>query len=144
MKQISALRYTSILSCLACIYLGIAVFYGFFIMRGNEVNKKFEDAPATELSAYNIFTACGYVVFSFTCQANVIPIYQEYQRRNTKRGFQFLSRGLLIVLLLYLVVGIFGFLTFYKEYHPITDFPTQILQAKYHKGDIPIIIVFHI
>ena len=144
MKQISALRYTSLLSCIACIYLGIAVFYGFFSMRGSDANERFQDAPAVEMSAYCIFTASGYVVFGFTCHPNVIPIYQELQRRSTKRGFKFLSRGLMIVLVLYLVVGIFGFLTFYKEYHPITDFPTQILQAKYHKGDVPIIIVRYI
>ncbi|OMJ86424.1 hypothetical protein SteCoe_12087 [Stentor coeruleus] len=139
-QEISALRYTSLLSCCACIYLGIAITYGFFSMRSGETNSRFDDAPATEFSAYSIFTAAGYVVFSFTCHPNVIPIYQELQRRSTKRGFKFLSRGLIIVLFLYLIVGIFGFLTFYKEYHPITDFPTQILQAKYHNGDVPIII----
>ena len=140
-KEISTLRYTSVLSCMACVYLSFAVTYGFFSMRSGETAERFADAPATELSAYNIFTAMGFVVFGYTCHPNVIPIYQELQRRDLKRGFQFLSRGLFIVLMLYLVVGICGFLTFYKEYHPITSFPTQILQAKYHKGDVPIIIV---
>lgn len=140
-KEISSLRYTSILSCMACIYLAIAVTYGFFSMRSGETNERFKNAPGSEPTAYSLFTASGYVVFGFTCHPNVIPIYQELQRRDTKRGFQFLSRGLIVVLLLYLVVGIFGFLTFYKEYHPLTDFPTQILQAKYHSGNIPIIIV---
>jgi hypothetical protein len=46
-----------------------------------------------------------------------------------------------MVLVLYLIVGIFGFLTFYDEYHPNTNFPTQILQAAYETGDVPIIIV---
>lgn len=140
-QEISALRYTSLLSCIACVYLGFAITYGFFDMRNGEVGQRFKSAPATQLSIYNIFTACGYVVFCYTCHPNVIPIYQELQRRSTKRGFKFLSRGLLIVLVLYLIVGIFGFLTFYKEYHPITNFPTQILQAKYGNQNIPIIIV---
>ena len=135
------LRFTSLLSCLACIYLAIALFYGFFSMRSGHTSERFRDAPATELTPYSIFSSFGFVVFAFTCHPNVIPIYQELQRRSAKRGFKFLYRGLLIALVLYYLVGIFGFLTFYKEYHPITDFPQQILQAKYHKGDVPIIIV---
>lgn len=139
-KEISSLRYTSLLSCIACIYLAFAITYGFFDMR-SDTNDRFKHAPAAEFTAYSFFTASGFVVFSFTCHPNVIPIYQELQRRSTKRGFKFLSRGLVIVLIIYLIVGVFGFLTFYKEYHPITNFPGQILQAKYHKGNIPIIIV---
>jgi amino acid permease len=140
-QEISALRYTSLLSCIACIYLSIAITYGFFDMRSGDTKSRFENAPSAELSAYSLFTASGYVVFSFTCHPNVIPIYQELQKRSTKRGFQFLYRGLLMVLVLYLVVGVFGFLTFYEEYDRITDFPTQILRAKYRKGDVPIIVV---
>lgn len=139
-QEISALRYTSFVSTCSCVYLGIAIMYGFFD-KTHDSNKAFREAPAGEMSAYSIFTAASYVVFAFTCHPNVIPIYQELQRRSTKRGFMFLSRGIVIVLLLYLIVGIFGFLTFYNDYHPLTDFPQQILQAKYSKGNIPIIIV---
>ncbi|OMJ74585.1 hypothetical protein SteCoe_26442 [Stentor coeruleus] len=139
-KKISALRYTSLLSCIACIYLSIVIAYGFFTTRANDLNSKIKEAPPAEISTYSIFTASSYVVFSFTCQNNVIPIYQELQQRNTKRGFQFLLRGLLMVFVLYLIVGIFGFLTFYDKYHPITNFPVQILEADYGEDNIPIII----
>lgn len=139
MKQISALRYTSLLSFLSCVYLAIAVIIGFFTMR-SDPGERFAHAPAAEFSAYSFFTSTGFVVFSFTCHPNVVAIYQELQRRDAKRGFKFLSRGLFMALILYLIVGVFGFLTFYKEYS-MTSFPGQILQAKYHKGNIPIIIV---
>ena len=139
-QEISALRYTSFLSTCACIYLAIAIMIAFFD-RTNDPSKAFKNAPAFEPSAYDFLTASSYVVFAFTCHPNVIPIYQELQRRSTKRGLMFLSRGICIVLILYLVVGIFGFVTFYDDYHPLTDFPQQILQAKYSKGNVPIIIV---
>jgi sodium-coupled neutral amino acid transporter 2 len=138
-KEISALRYTSFVSTCSCIYLGIAVLYSFFHETSN-TNKKFAEAPAARPEIYNILTSIGLVVFSFTCHPNVIPIYEELERRSTKRGFRFLSRGLLIVLVLYLTVGIFGFLTFYNEYS-VHKFPAQILQADYSRNNIPIIIV---
>jgi amino acid permease len=142
-KEISALRYTSFLSCIACIYLSFAVVYAFFDLRQGQTTEMFTNAPATDLVAYNIFTACGYVVFGYTCHPNVIPIYQELQKRTVKRGFRFLSTGLIIVLIIYVFVGVFGFLTFYEEYPSYSDFPTQILQADY-KGNVPIIIVIYI
>ena len=139
-KEISSLRYTSLVSTLSCIYLSIAIMYSFF-SETSDTNSAFEDAPAAEFKIYNILTAISIVIFSFMCHPNVIPIYEELERRSVKRGFRFLSRGLIMVLLLYLLVGIFGYLTFYNDYHNETKFPAQILQCKYSSGNIPIIIV---
>lgn len=138
-KEISALRYTSFLSTCTCFYLAFAVLYSFF-SETEDTNSAFANAPPARFGAYNILASMSYVIFSFTCHPNVIPIYEELERRSTKRGFKFLSRGLVFVLLLYLVVGIFGFLTFYDDYN-VFKFPSQILQADYSHNNIPIMIV---
>lgn len=138
-KEISAFRYTSFLSTCSCFYLAFAVCYSFF-METNDISSAFANAPVAEFGAYNILTSISLVVFSFTCHPNVIPIYEELERRSTKRGFKFLSRGLVIVLLLYLIVGIFGFLTFYENYK-FLKFPSQILQANYSRSNMLILVV---
>lgn len=82
------------------------------------------------------------MVFAFTCQSNVIPILAEIRRPSVKKGTQFVLSGLLLVLIMYLLCEIFGFLTFYKEYDgSLTDFPVQILTADYGSNDTLIIIV---
>ena len=138
-KEISALRYTSFLSTCSCFYLAFAIIFSFF-METTDINSAIANAPIAEFGAYNILTSISLVVFSFTCHPNVIPIYEELERRSTKRGFKFLSRGLVIVLMLYLIVGIFGFLTFYENYK-LLKFPSQILQANYSRSNVLIIIV---
>lgn len=45
-----------------------------------------------------------------------------------------------MVLAMYLVVGIFGYLTFYKKYG-VSDFPQLILQAHYGHGNVAVILV---
>jgi len=57
-----------------------------------------------------------------------------------KRGTKFLFRGLLVVLFMYLLVGIFGYLTFYHTYS-VSDFPQVILQAHYGFGNVQVILV---
>ena len=141
MKNINSLRHTSVLSCLACTFLAISITYNFFSMRSGEIINRIKEAPTTELSPYNICTAAGIVIFSFSCQSNVVQIYRELNNRSTQKGFRFLFRALFIVFLFYIIIGIFGFLTFYREYYPITMFPVQILQANYLKEDILMIIV---
>mmetsp|Transcript_16842 Transcript_16842/g.16719 ORF Transcript_16842/g.16719 Transcript_16842/m.16719 type:complete len:178 (-) Transcript_16842:26-559(-) len=49
-------------------------------------------------------------------------------------------RGLVTVMIIYIIVGVFGFLTFYKEYHGLDNFPSNILSAKYPHGNAPVII----
>lgn len=44
------------------------------------------------------------------------------------------------MLLMYLLVGIFGYLSFYHKYS-VSDFPQLILQAHYGFGNVQVIIV---
>lgn len=141
-KKISVLRFTSVLSCAACIYLGLVVTAEFFEMRKGNISERFIDASPAEFTAFSIFEVCPLVVFAYTCHPNVLLIYDELQRKTPKRGYKFLSRGLVTVMIIYLVVGVFGYLTFYKEYS-ISKFPTNILAAKYHDGNVAVIIVIY-
>jgi amino acid permease len=140
-KEISALRYTSLISFITVSYLTFIVGLQFFIMRGDQIWIRVQEAPAAHFDAFEIFQVCAIVLFSFTCQSSVVPIYIELQRPCVRRGKKFIFIALLTVMILYLIVGIFGFLTFYKEYATQGIFPDQILKADYGTNNIPVIIV---
>ena len=137
-KEISALRFTSFFSFMSIIYLTIVVIAEFFEMR-SDYGEKVSDAPAARANAYSIFLVEPLVLFAYTCHPNVLPIYEELQDRSVKKMGSVLTIGLILVMLAYLLVGVFGFLTFYDDYG-MFDFPGDFLTAKYHDGDILISI----
>lgn len=137
-KQITSLRYTSAICFISLIYLAASMIVGFFSMT-NTPSSKISGAPGMKFS-FEVFEVFPIIIFVFNSHPYVLPVYDELQRKNTKRGFKFISRSLMIALSLYLLIGIFGYLTFYNEYSTV-NFPGEILKADYEEGNVPIIIV---
>lgn len=92
-----------------------------------------------QITPFSIFTVVPLVLFAYTCQPNVLQIQEELQRSSIIRGRKFIYRGLGIAFLLYVLVGSFGFLTFFDEY-TTKDFPGQILDADYGSSNDSIIV----
>jgi sodium-coupled neutral amino acid transporter 11 len=136
-KHISVLRYLSVLSFVAVFYLAALVTFQFFHLRPDQFLLRVAEAPKVSLSS--AASVIPLVLFAYSCQPNVLMIFDELQRPSVARGRKFLMRGLGIVLVLYLLVGIFGFLTFYPEYTG-QHFPGQILTAAYNPEDSSVII----
>lgn len=144
-EEISALRYTSLLSFIAVGYLTFIVVLQYFLMRREEVWLRVISAPPAKFDVFSVFQVCAIVLFSYTCHSSVVPIYTELQRPSVRRGKKFIFIALLTVMVLYLLVGIFGFLTFYKEVAVDgIQFPDQILKARYSYGNVLVTIVSYI
>jgi amino acid permease len=101
--------------------------------------------PSTQPDIFSITLAIPLVVFAYTCQQNIPYIYkvtgmQELRERTLKRGQAFLLTALSLAMSLYLLTGIFGYLTFDERYSTF-HFPSQILSAHYGHGNGLIITV---
>eukprot|EP01012_Entosiphon_sulcatum_P003800 TRINITY_DN11351_c0_g1_i1.p1 TRINITY_DN11351_c0_g1~~TRINITY_DN11351_c0_g1_i1.p1 ORF type:complete len:546 (+),score=43.18 TRINITY_DN11351_c0_g1_i1:41-1678(+) len=61
----------------------------------------------------SLFRALPIMTMAFTCTMNLCPILAELQRPTKQRATCFTTTSLALCLLVYLVVGAFGYLTFY-------------------------------
>jgi amino acid permease len=116
-------------SFMSICYLSIAIVIEYFVQTG-DTNSNFADAPPARANAYSIFVCVPTIVFAYTCHPNVLPIYVELRKRNTRHMTKILVIGLTIVMFCYMLVGVFGFLTFYDDYGMIS-FPGEVLAASY-------------
>mmetsp|Transcript_25247 Transcript_25247/g.24862 ORF Transcript_25247/g.24862 Transcript_25247/m.24862 type:complete len:235 (+) Transcript_25247:667-1371(+) len=109
-------------------------------MKDGETLDRFTEAPVAEIDPYRIFMMCPLIFFAYTCHPSVLMIYAGLNRRTTVRGHKFLWRGLLTVMIIYVLVGVFGYLTFYDEKGDYENFPKIILSANYREGSAGVIV----
>ena len=108
-KEITALRYGSFLSVLGIVYISILV----LIQSPAYIksNKNFtKDIDYFNID-YSIFGAIGIAVFAYDAVQNVPLIYDELQYRNPRRMKKVLFRGTALLMVLYLILGIMGYLS---------------------------------
>lgn len=74
-KQISLLRYTSLLSFIAVLYVTFIILAEFFDLRSGETTSLFDNADPIEVTVFGIFEGVPLIIFAYTCHPNVIPIY---------------------------------------------------------------------
>ena len=60
-------------------------------------------------------------VFAYLCHPNVLDVFYELQRPSLKRMSKVLTRVMCIVTVLYIFVGVFGYLTFANAPINLTD-----------------------
>jgi amino acid permease len=77
------------------------------------------------------------IIFAYMYQVNIPLIYYELERRNSKTMGKVLIRGSSAAIVLYAMVGIFGYLTFVD--HP--EFITQNIFEAPYGNNIAIIVV---
>lgn len=73
--MISMLRYTSLVSFIAVLYVTFIIFCEFFALRSGETTHLFDNANPIEVSVFGIFEGVPLIVFAYTCHPNVVPIY---------------------------------------------------------------------
>jgi len=120
MKQISALRYTSLLAIFFALYLTVITVTEYVDMCGDDEKspKCLGDAinDSKVLSGEGTFegfvTAVPIIVLSFTCQPNVLPIYIEMVRPSPEKMLRVGRYAFFFASSLYMTIGIFGYLTF--------------------------------
>jgi amino acid permease len=74
-KMISMLRYTSLLSFLAVVYVTFIILSEFFALRSGDTTHLFDNATPIEVNVFGIFEGIPLIIFAYTCHPNVVPIY---------------------------------------------------------------------
>lgn len=128
MRSMNALRYGSLIGITCSGYLCLVIIIDYFrlcddnsVFEGDDIERHtcfwksnfslswdelVHFTPNGFLSSFPIF------VFAYSCQPNVLPIYVELQRRSVKRMHKVIRRSLYFAAILYVFVGMFGYLTF--------------------------------
>eukprot|EP00729_Bicosta_minor_P017970 gene17970-35255_t len=113
MKNIDSLKYTSFFAIVAIAYLTIVV-----VVRSGEGMKEaidFGDQISFAELSEDIFRALPIVTLAYTCQFNLFPIISTLKNPSTKRINTFVATSLTSCFLVYIVIGTFGYLTFFGE-----------------------------
>ena len=138
-RTLGALRYSFLLGIVFVSYLTICVIIEAFNPNIGDIKTNYDSATYFKITGFlNTFPIA---IFSFTCHSNVLDVYQELQRKSRRRMSKVLSRVMIIALILYILVGVFGYITFASK--NLTDQLTNtnnagvILLAESYKDKIP-------
>ena len=107
MRTLTSLRFISILSALTLVYITLLIIieFPFYISHNSYDNLKYFHFDLGMLPSYNI------CLYAFTCHTNVAQIYDELNNRNLRRMGKVASRAMTAVLLPYIMLGMFGYLS---------------------------------
>jgi len=117
-RSLHHFRYSSFFSLLAVIYLMFVV-----VFRSTEsLSDRNIDWRCTETSCLSwanftldLFGAIPIITFAFTCQMNIFPIFEELLHPTPKRMTGVSVWSLSIAAVSYLIVGVFGYMTFFDD-----------------------------
>jgi len=115
LRNIDSLSYTSLLAVASVLYLLVVVVYksGQSMLDGGSM-EDLTDGDFLDFSD-RIFRALPIMTLAFTCHMNIFSIISGLRLPTVKRVRYVTSGSLTICWLIYTVIGIFGFLTFYTE-----------------------------
>lgn len=82
-----------------------------------------------KFSAYGIFSSVPLIIFAFMYQLNMPSIYTELRNKSYARMNKVTIRGTNVAMVIYILTGIFGYLTFVKTPNVLMD--KNILDAPY-------------
>lgn len=133
--EISALRYTSLISILsaATIAIGLTMLCLFKGDLGNRLKKTFIYNPFQEIKS-ELLDTFPLVIFSYTCQCVILSIYDQLEDKDIRSGQQFVNYGLILVFIIYFLTGVCGYMAFINE-----DISYQILSFNFK--DYPVLLV---
>lgn len=141
-REISALRYTTIVSFVAAVFMLIVVIYECISMRYDDFGQRVADILSERpmmhaTSGLSIFIPISKLSWAFTCQPNVLAIYDELEYRNLKKGLKSIGYGLGIVGFLYLLMGFFGYILFHNE-----GLSTSFLHSNFNSIGLVATVIF--
>lgn len=117
LDSINDLRFASLMGVSCILYLIVVVVYVFVWTR---VSTTLE--PAGSFDGWQpkggftgLFQMLSVAIFAFCCQPNVPAIYHELNRRSSRRMSRVAIGAMSLCLLVYLLMGVTGFLTFGED-----------------------------
>ena len=113
-RSINALRFTSFFGVLCSVYLSLAVFFVFYCDKDlvPDPKKNLQDANLFTLSFSGVVSSFPLIIFAYMYQVNIPAIYTELETRNNKQMSRVLVLGTIGAVMLYIIVGVWGYATF--------------------------------
>mmetsp|Transcript_55640 Transcript_55640/g.76516 ORF Transcript_55640/g.76516 Transcript_55640/m.76516 type:complete len:133 (+) Transcript_55640:756-1154(+) len=113
-REVNSLRFSSLFGVLCSAYLTLAVFFVFWCDKEQvpEPSNNFANAEYFRFSFSGFVSTVPLIIFAYMYQVNMPMIYNELQERSYKKMSKVLIIGSSSAVFLYLLVGIFGYLTF--------------------------------
>lgn len=113
--KINDLRFASLMGVGCIIFLVGVVTYIFASHGLNHTLPDYSTAIAPKGGVTGCFKMLSLAIFAFCCQPNVPAIYCELERKSFKRMDKVAFRGMMLCLIIYIVMGIAGFLAFGEQ-----------------------------
>ncbi len=107
----SSLRFSSIFGFACVLYLTILIIVEFFVV-ADDKSGNWKQARLFHVSVGGIFGSFPLVIFAFLYQPNIPSIYMELNNKSLKRMDKVLTRGSIICIIIYILVGIMGYAAF--------------------------------
>jgi amino acid permease len=107
-RKLTSLRFMSLVSCIVVVFIVLLVMFQFpYYAKQNEYenNTNWFNLNLSILSSFNV---CFY---SFSCHNNVTQVYDELNNKNLRRMNKVAFRSLFIILIAYVFLAIFGYLS---------------------------------
>lgn len=126
-REMGALRFSSLFGFVCCIFLVIVIFCLFLFDKNlvEEPMENIKNANYSNISFSSIYSAFPFIISSYMYQPMVPAIYKNLERRNLRRMGKVLYRGSYGAVLLYIIIAVFGYLTFVGKNEQL-----QILRIK--------------
>lgn len=111
LREMSSLRFTSVLGFASICYISVLVFVEYFVVT-SDIPSNWQHANVFKVSVRGIFGSFPLIIFSFLYQPNIPAIYSELKRKSLARIDKVLVLASIISISIYVFVGIFGYVTF--------------------------------
>jgi amino acid permease len=145
LKDISKMRLASLFSIASLFYAIFVIIIECPFYFSNFLEKQKKDPEHNVINWFNVikgfdqhlyfFRGTATVFFAFTCHVGAFPVYKTLKDNNSRRINKVFQRSIILDLIIYIFVGIAGFLT-----QPVGTPPLIINREKYFTNDIFMIV----
>ena len=148
LRELSALRYTSLVALVTVLYtVGVVVYKYLFTWSGGHLVLKPHTAPDVRWWAPaegGVFVSLALMGVAFNCHYNIPRYYRELGPRQRHRMAPSFTCGVGIALSLYLIIAAGGYLTFGGKTLPdvLSDYGTDDLLATLARGALGVTLLF--
>lgn len=114
-RTLSALRFSSFFGFILSIYIVIAVVIICLANRDvvPDLGNSFKIAISNfDISIFGIFNSLPLIIFAYMYQMNIPMIYVELEKKDLNHMWKVMVRGTVGATIAYIMVGIFGYVTF--------------------------------
>ena len=135
-EKLAELRVLALISFCIISYIGGTIIANCF-------NNTYTESFNTKWDSIKLFDVSGLVntipvvIFGFTCQQIVLSCFRELRNPTIRRMDKAMARQLFLVSTIYILVGVYGYLTFGSDFND----QDQNILTKYNTKNISILIV---